>query len=285
MCGYNLASDAGIGLDDLRAQLHEAKERYGGESFVKIYTSGSFLDSREIPLEFRGEVVDAFREAERILFESRPEFVTEENIQDLRGRKISVAMGLESGTDRVLRDCVRKGFTTADYERAALLLRTRGVPLRTYLLLKPLFLTEREAIEDARRSIAFASPYSESVSVNPVNVQKETVLEGLWRRGDYRPPWLWSLVEVLRGGKGTERTRVFSSPSGGGTPRGVHNCLNCDKDFLEAIGRFTFSQSEREFEGLDCRCRLEWRALVEVQDAMATSVDVDRYLSSALDLE
>ncbi len=285
MCGYNLASDAGIGLEDLRAQLETAKERYDGENFVKIYTSGSFLDAREIPMELREEVVDAFGEAERILFESRPEFVTEENIQDLKDRRISVAMGLESGTDRVLRDCVRKGFTTADYERAAFLLRAKGIPLRTYLLLKPPFLTEREAIEDARRSIAYASPYSESVSVNPVNVQKETVLEGLWRRGDYRPPWLWSLAEVLKEGKGLEGTRLFSSPSGGGTPRGVHNCLDCDRGFLEAIERFTFSQDEREFEGLDCRCRLEWKALVEVQDAMATSVDVGRYLSSGLDLE
>ena len=49
MCGYNSASDGSIGLPDILAQLKVAINRYEGEKFVKIYTSGSFLDRNEIP--------------------------------------------------------------------------------------------------------------------------------------------------------------------------------------------------------------------------------------------
>ncbi|MDD1768392.1 MAG: TIGR01210 family radical SAM protein, partial [Methanomassiliicoccales archaeon] len=106
----------------------------------------------------------------------------------------------------------------------------------------------------------------------------------LWRKGDYRPPWLWSLVEVLKSKEGVGGARIFSSPSGAGTPRGIHNCPNCDRKVLEAIQQFTFSQDQSEFDHIECECTAEWRALMDVQDAMSTSVDIDRYLGSDPDL-
>lgn len=284
MCGYNLASEEGIGLLELRAQLEKALASYSGERMVKIYNSGSFLDKREIPLEFREDVFRGFAEAERVLFESRPEFVTEETLGELPSDKVSVAIGLESSNEDVLRGCVRKGFSVGEYATAARMLGSFRIPLRTYLLLKPPFLTERQSVEDAKRSVSFASEFSESVSINPLNVQKGTLVEELWRRGDYRPPWLWSLIEVLKSEKRVG-TRVFSSPTGGGTPRGAHNCTRCDRKVLEAIQRFTFSQDQSEFDQSQCECKTEWRALTGVQDVMSTSVDVNRYLDSELELE
>lgn len=285
MCGYNLASEECIGLQELRAQLEKVLASYSGEEMVKIYNSGSFLDRREIPLEFRQDILSGFENARRILFETRPEFVTEEALNQFPTDRISVAIGLESGNDEVLKNCIRKGFTVEQYVAAAELLGRKRIPLRTYLLLKPPFLTERQSVEDAKRSVSFASRFSESVSINPLNVQKGTVVEELWRRGDYRSPWIWSLVEVLRSMKERNGTRIFSSPSGGGTPRGVHNCGKCDRKVLEAIQRFTFSQDQSEFDQVQCECMVEWKALMEVQDVMSTSVDTDRYLDSELELE
>ncbi|MGD0057409.1 MAG: archaeosine biosynthesis radical SAM protein RaSEA [Methanomassiliicoccales archaeon] len=285
MCGYNLASEEHIGLQELRMQLEKVLTSYSGEEMVKIYNSGSFLDPREIPLEFRQDILNKFEKARRILFETRPEFVTEETLNQFPADRISVAIGLESGNDDVLKSCIRKGLTVDQYVTAAKLLNRKRIPLRTYLLLKPPFLTERQAVEDAKRSASFASRLSESVSINPLNVQKGTLVEELWRRGDYRPPWLWSLVEVLKSRKGCNESRIFSSPSGGGTPRGIHNCANCDRKVLEAIQRFTFSQDQSEFDQARCGCAVEWKALMDVQDAMSTSVDTERYLGSELDLE
>lgn len=284
MCGYNAESLDGIQPEHLRAQLSKALDSYGGEDFVKVYNSGSFLDEEEIPKEVRNEVLRSFGAAKRILFETRPEFVTQEALEEMPLERVSVALGLESASDAVLGGCVGKGFTLDDYTRAARLLGSFKVPLRTYLLLKPPFLTERASIEDASISVAYASKYSESVSINPVNVQAGTVVEDLWRRGDYRPPWLWSLVEVLKTAT-DDGPRVFSSPTGGGTPRGAHNCGRCDRNLLEAVQRFSFSQDRREFDGFGCRCAEEWRALTEFQDVMSTSVDVERHLRAGMEID
>lgn len=282
MCGYNSASDSTIGLPDIFAQLKVAISRYENERFVKIYTSGSFLDRNEIPLEARTAIMGAFPSAKRILFESRPEFVTTDELSTLPGDQAQVGLGLESANNEILRRCVQKGFLVEDYERAASLLNEKGIPVRTYLLLKPPFLTEKQALQDTIASIKFAIPFSESISINPINVQKDTIVEKLWHRGDYRPPWLFSLVEVLKAGKALTEKRVFSSPSGAGSLRGVHNCEKCDASFIEAVKRHSFSQDVKEFENLDCECRGRWQNELRLQDQMRTSVDVERYLADEL---
>jgi hypothetical protein len=282
MCGYNSASDNSIGLADIFAQLQVAVGRYEDEKFVKIYTSGSFLDRNEIPLEARKAIIDAFPSAKRILFESRPEFVTKEELSTMPSDRMQVALGLESSNNEILQKCIQKGFSVEDYQRAASLLQEKGIPVRTYLLLKPPFLTEKQAIHDTIKSIEFAAPYSESISINPINVQKDTMVEKMWRRGDYRPPWLFSLVEALKAGKALTEKRVFSSPSGAGSLRGVHNCEKCDAGFIEAVKRHSFSQDVKEFDDLDCECRGRWQNDLRLQDLMRTSVDVERYLADEL---
>lgn len=284
MCGYNTASSKAVTTEDLRKQLLKAVGRYQGEGMVKIYTSGSFLDPEEVPLGLRSEVLASFDAAERILFESRPEFVTSANLKDIDPRS-AVAIGLETANEEVLKKCVRKGFTVEDYKRAAEVLREQGMPLRTYLLLKPPYMTERAAVRDAIASVHFAAPFSESVSVNPVNVQRDTVVDALWRRGNYRPPWLWSLVEVLRQGREGTSVRVLSSPSGGGTSRGAHNCDECDRKILDSVQRFSFSQDLDDLGGLECGCREEWTAIMDLQDVMGTTVDVTRYLGDELEFD
>jgi len=286
MCGYNqAASGSGIGEEQLLKQLEIAKSKLQGEEMVKIYTSGSFLDEREIPLVVRERILQEFSTCKRILFESRPEFVTEESLSTLPADKVEIALGLESANDLVLRKCINKGFDASDYERAAALIKGKGMRVRTYLLLKPPYLTERQAMTDTLSSIDFAFRFSDSISINPVNVQRDTLVESLFRRGDYRPPWLWTLVEVLREGRSKTDVRVFSSPSGAGTPRGAHNCGKCDEGVIAAIERFAFSQDLKELEGLDCECKSRWRAQLELQDAMRTSVDIDRHLADDLGLD
>jgi len=278
MCGYNLSSMDSITGDDLLSQLEAVAERYGDEAFVKVYTSGSFLDPNEVPMDVRERVYSMFKGAGRLLVESRPEFVTPENLEDAPSN-LCMALGMESSSDVVLSTMVRKGFTVADHLRAVDVLQKRGIPIRNYLLLKPMYMSEMEAMEDVLASVRFCAHYSEDISINPINVQKDTDVERLWRRGEYRPPYLWSLVEVLRQAKDVTDKRVFSSPSGGGSQRGVHNCGECDRKVLEAVERFSFSQDLGDLEGLDCPCRREWEMTARMEDLIGTSVDVQRYLS------
>ncbi|MCE5296431.1 MAG: archaeosine biosynthesis radical SAM protein RaSEA [Euryarchaeota archaeon] len=284
MCGYNVESLDDLTSDDLRSQISKAALKYEGERMVKVYTSGSFLDENEMPSDVRDVLFETFAKADKVLFESRPEFITEEMLAKLPKGRCVVALGLETESDDVRSKCIRKGFRRADIEKAAENLKAAGIPIRTYLILKPPFLTEKQAMDDTIRSIAFASSFSDSISINPLNVQSGTVVEDMWRRGDLRPPWLWSLVETLREGKRLTSVRVMSAPSGGATARGAHNCGKCDRKVLDAVERFSFSQNLDDLEGLDCECRVRWRAEVDLQGVMRTTVDMSRHIEDEPEL-
>ena len=280
MCGYRSASLSGVTVADLNAQIDAVLAKYNGEPFVKLYTSGSFLDENEIPLEVRDRIFEEFKGCSRILFESRPEFVTPDVVSTLP-LSTTVALGLESSDEDVLVKCVHKGFTAAQSREAGTLVHDAGLGVRTYLLLKPPYLNETAAMNDAVASARFADPFSTEISVNPLNVQHATVVERLWKRGEFRSPWIWSLIEVLKTLSGTVNARLMSSPSGGGTPRGVHNCGKCDEGALAAVERFSFSQDPRDLE-VSCECKSTWAQYMRSERMLGTAADIGRSFDSDL---
>ncbi|MEM2870603.1 MAG: archaeosine biosynthesis radical SAM protein RaSEA [Thermoplasmata archaeon] len=270
MCGYHREA-APAGGEDVLAQFRTWLERVGAERVAKLYTSGSFFDGREIPADTRLIILEeAGRRFERVVVESRPEFLTEEALRDAINKcpQLEVAIGLESASPRVLEWSVRKGLTPADFERAAGLVHRMGARVRSYVLLKPPFLTELEALEDAVASILRAAPLSDVVSLNPVNVQRGTLVERLWRLGLYRPPWLWTAAECIAkavnyaGAAGAHGPRLVCAPSGAGSPRGAHNCGSCDDAVTRALRNFSISQSAGDLKTViekGCACMDEWR--------------------------
>jgi hypothetical protein len=280
MCGYGQASMNGVTPEDLMKQIDDVLRRYDNEPFVKIYTSGSFLDDNEVPPNVREKIFDSFKGAERILFESRPEFVNDDVLRTIP-KNVTVALGLESSNPEVLEVSIRKGFTPEDSRIAGLKIKNAGLKVRTYVLLKPLYLSEKEAIEDAVSSIRFADEFSDEISVNPVNVQKFTLIERIWKKGGYRPPWIWSLIEVLKRSEKIN-ARVMSSPSGGGTQRGVHNCGICDKDVLNAVEKYSFSRNIKDIETVSCDCKKKWNDVMAFEIMLGTSSDIVRTMDNDL---
>jgi radical SAM enzyme (TIGR01210 family) len=139
-----------------------------------------------------------------------------------------------------------------------------------------------DAIENAVSSVRFAGGFSDEISINPVNVQRSTLIERVWKKGDYRPPWIWSLIETMRRCAGTVAARIMSSPSGGGTQRGVRNCGSCDKDALNAVERFSFSQNIKDLDVNPCKCRNTWLEVMASETLLGTASDVMRAIDNDL---
>ena len=273
MCGYRHfrypRGETAPG-DFLRGQLAWVEERFGGQEFgiVKIFTSGSFLDPREVPLEVRGEILSRFR-GKTVIAETRPEFVTPEAIGESMAAldtgsgtiSFSVAMGLETSDDGIREKCIDKGFSFRDFAAASRTARRSGSGVKAYLLQKPPYLTEREAVDDVVHSVRDAAPHADALSLNPCTVQKGTEVERLWRAGAYRPPFLWSVLLALF----RAEVPVTCDPVGGGTPRGPHNCPSCDGELVRGIRDYSLS-GDRSLLGallsLDCTCKKEWEQVL-----------------------
>src|SRR5439155_1638922 len=103
----------------------------------------------------------------------------------------------ESCNDLVLRDSVNKGHGFGTFATAAAACRRHDVSVKAYLMCKPPFLKESDALVDSTRTIIAAAPNANMVSLNPTNVQGNTVVDALYKRGSYRPPWLWTIVPAL----------------------------------------------------------------------------------------
>ncbi|WP_254840595.1 archaeosine biosynthesis radical SAM protein RaSEA [Natronomonas marina] len=278
MCGYVAESvDGGtVAHEDLMTQieacLEHERENLDDKTagLVKIYTSGSFLDEREIPAETRAAIAETFADRDRMVVESLPDFVDREKIRDFtdRGIETDVAVGLETATDRVRHDAVNKYFDFEEFEAACTEARAAGAGVKAYLLMKPPFLAEPDAVADMKRSVRRCAGVDgcHTVSMNPCNVQRHTMVEELYHDGGYRPPWLWSVCEVLEATADVDAI-VVSDPVGHGSDRGPHNCGDCDDRVQTAIKDFDLRQDPSVFGEVSCECEATWEYVMAEETA------------------
>ena len=125
------------------------------------------------------------------------------------GQKLEVAMGLETAHPQVL-EKLNKRMTLDQFRRAAEFLRDNDIALRVFVLVKPPFLDEAEALHWAKRSIDFAFDCGgRVVSLIPTRFGNGA-LEALAERGEFSPPKLATLEAALDYGIGLKRGRVFA---------------------------------------------------------------------------
>lgn len=250
-----------------------AQVDWSGFPILCLYNGGSLLNPAELPEKALAHILSRIAAEPGIrdvVVETRAQYATDAQLSTLarclNGRRLTVAMGLESANEEVRRLCVHKGFSLNGFKNACHLVRRFG-RLRLYVLIKPPWLTEGEMIQDAVSSIRLAHELgAEDVHFEPLTIQHHTLLKLLWRQGKYRLPWLWSVVEVLRqiGPQG-----VYVSPFAH-VPRPIaipHNCGRCDDAILSLLlNDYNKRGDLRAFGELNCACRDDWREEVAQSD-------------------
>ncbi|MFA5347750.1 MAG: archaeosine biosynthesis radical SAM protein RaSEA [Methanoregula sp.] len=253
-------------LGHLRAQLSWVRHQYKAEEYrmVKIFTSGSFFDPVEVPTEFLSDAATAFH-GKLIIAETRPEFIDPDIVSSFIElvddgsfkNPLYCAIGLETSSDSIRTKSVNKGFSFQDFKKASATAHSAGAGVKAYLLFKPLFLTEGEAVSDMKKSIRDITMHADMISMNPCTVQRNTELEYYWKRGAYRPPYLWSILSILSDAP----LHITCDPLGGGQRRGPHNCGTCDYEIVKGIRDYSLNADRDLISallGIGCDCRQEW---------------------------
>jgi hypothetical protein len=274
MCGHlakQLRSDEDISDE---AYLHQFNEEFNKIDFreaplLNLYNNGSFLNDIEISPGARIGILKKIGQEKNIkmlVLETRPEFVTEDKIKEVKkwvpDKHVEMAMGLEIKNDVYRTICINKGFSLQQFDEAARIIR-KHIHFRTYVLLKPPFLTERESIENAVETIEHAFNLgAATVSLEACTIQDFTLVAALHENNIYSTPWLWSIIEVIKRVKtpGKLITGLFQFyPSPSKTP---FNCEKCSTRVLEALCNYNRTLDKRYFDDLSCECREEWLALL-----------------------
>ncbi|MCK9152626.1 archaeosine biosynthesis radical SAM protein RaSEA, partial [Methanobacterium alcaliphilum] len=172
-----------------------AKYQFDEATAAKIFTSGSFLNPSELPVEARTAILKTLNNMEsitEIVVESRPEYVTQEVMEEccsiIPDKLFEVSMGLETSNDYTREFKINKGFTTEDFEKAVNVIKDLKKEYNTkskaYILVKPILTSEKQAITEAIDSAKYAEEVGvDRVSFCPSTIHKGTVMEELWRKG------------------------------------------------------------------------------------------------------
>ncbi|MFZ3077272.1 MAG: DUF5591 domain-containing protein [Candidatus Aenigmatarchaeota archaeon] len=179
-CGWGRLASPRLGIHELKKIVddffHENRNEKIGR--LKIFASGSFLDDAQFPKAIRKYVaVKCAALGIELVVESRPEFITAGNLEDFKGAKLTVAIGLESGDDAVLKK-YSKGFAAADYIKAANLLHENSFRLRTYLMVGLPF----GSADSLKKSVELADKCGDEIVLINVFPHSLAPLYELWIR-------------------------------------------------------------------------------------------------------
>ncbi len=278
VCGYvnDSSRDQPIPSEQILEQIQDSLNRVIPTKPIelKLFNSGSFFDERDVPRNLRLQILDLVKKTPEVMLlsvESRPEYLLnqqemiDETNKQLKPIKLEIGIGLESSNSAILKDCWNKGFSFEDYRKSVEIAHLHGIQIKTYILIKPPFLTEAEAIYDSIMTTFEAVRIgTDVISFNPCNIQNGTLAHELAKKGRYQPPWLWSILSIVQ----TVRTqfpdlKIICEPTAAGKRRGTHNCGKCDHKVLDLIDKVINNEKIPDDLSTVCSCFLKWKVFVE----------------------
>jgi archaeosine synthase beta-subunit len=254
--------------NDFLRQFHSSFETEPIDSYqlISVYNSGNWFANKEIPPEARQGIYHAIANSrcEGIMVESLPQFITIKAIAEakehLGDKRLIVGIGLQSADDFIRNVCINTTCTKEQFEQASHLLWQNGYTAKAYLMIKPPFLTESEAVAETVQSIQYVSSIGyEDVSVCPTRIAPYTVVAELARQGMYTPPSLWTTIDILDEVRcdSLARARVACLDVDGKDGDTVYprNCPLCTHSILDALKNFNMTRDLSIINSLDCWCR------------------------------
>jgi radical SAM enzyme (TIGR01210 family) len=193
------------------AQIDYALQRLPPARHIKLYNSGSFFDPHAIPLDDYATIAERIADFGRIIVESHPALIGDNcfRFNDLVSGKLEVAMGLETAHPPTLQR-LNKGMNLDQFAAAAEKILRHNIDLRVFVLVKPPFMDECDAIDWAKRSTDFAFDCgATAVTLIPTR-GGNGAMEQLSARGDFHPPRLQTLETAMEYGLSLRRGRVFA---------------------------------------------------------------------------
>ena len=260
-----------IGKPEIWKTAHEEGKPI---SWLRINQEGNFTNPNEVNKKAQEKILrlaTRINGIKRITIESRPQYLDQQTLEflseifDGSGVELEIGMGIEAENEVVRNVCINKQGTNKVFVNTAKILKNYNILSLAYILLKPPFLTEQEAIDEAVAAAHFAAEVGFSrISFEPMSIHPYSLVDALTQTGDYKLPWLWSVVEVAK--RCSDIAKIFGIGGIGYYPIpkkfSQNQCPDnedvCGKNFADAIIEYNRSRDVRVFDSLSCNCKNVW---------------------------
>lgn len=276
VCGEYAGSNLGsripgeVHVSQFVSSLATAVPQYGPQ-WLRIYQEGSFLNPSEVDPRAASTILSTaalLGGVERITIESRPEFLTEDAIavalEAAQGRTglLEIGIGLEVCDDTIREVCVNKDLNLKVLESTVTSLRQAGIRTLAYVLVKPPFRTEGEALRESVETARYAFELGfDAVSLEPVSVCSWSLVDMLRTYSMYSPPWLWTVLAAAQEAYSLGEIRIggseyFPTPNA----RARNHCnSSCSTRAWNAIKQYNASREIHWLEIQGCSCEAQWQ--------------------------
>jgi len=212
MCDlWQNTTDTRVPLGAIPSQIKWALQQLTFTKHLKLYNNGNFFDKQAIPAEDYAEIASLVTGFESLIVESHPRLIDDRCLEfnDMIKPELQMAIGLETANPQILSK-LNKQMDLADFERAVRFLTKNNIATRTFILLRPPFLTEKEGVYWAIRSIDFAfEAGAECVVIIPARAGNGA-MDWLQSNRYFSSPSISSLEQVLDYGIQLNKGRVFA---------------------------------------------------------------------------
>jgi hypothetical protein len=260
---------------------------------ITVYNNGNFFVDQEIPLATRQHIYAKVRKsaAHSLGVESLPQFIDLDRITEARtnlgNKRLVVSIGLQTSNDLIRKLAINTTCTNVGFERAIELLRSAEYLPIVFLMIKPPFLTEREGIVDAVESIQYLAEKGINEPILcPTRIAPNTIVDILHQRGLFSPPWLWSVVEVLRQTVGISSPRVATvnlESQKNVDSQCASNCPKCNQQFIDGIKNFNTNREIDSLTSLGCSCRNEYEKSMIKEEEQFGNLSIEERVSRFLE--
>ena len=260
MCDlWKNTTDESVPSGAIPAQIEQALTQMPDVKHLKLYNSGSFFDTRAVPMVDYENIASILKDFETVIIESHPRLINNKclDFRNMLKTELQIALGLETVNKKILGK-LNKLMTIDDFSNSVSFLTKHDINTRAFILLKPPFLSESEGVFWAERSLDFAfSSGVECCTVIPVRAGNGAI-DLLMNKGDFSLPDIHSLEEVLEYGIGLKAGRVFADTWDLGLFSTCNKCLYGRTDRL-----IKMNLSQQIGTVVECECNKERRTFTE----------------------
>ncbi len=237
------------------AFIHDDINQY---DVITIFNNGNFLVDKEIDPSVRQHIYTriAKSNASILVIETLPQFITHPKLEEakrfLGTKRLAAAIGLQSSND---------------------LLREYGYIAIAFLMIKPPFLTEREAVEDTTESVRYLSELGiQDPILCATRVAPNTIVNLLYQAGQFNPPWIWSVVEIIKRitctipqSQPIIATSVLK-PERNEDSTCAANCQKCTESLIRALEDFNNLKDTTPLASITCDCYKDYLTFMQAEN-------------------